>query len=164
MVSMCRAAPLTSTQRPCLHAVLFATSLLAWLVPANTLAQQQSSEHGNSSHSLPDAPIPHSDPQVAAPQTPPAEGSASVAGTVLDVSGATVSGADVSLMYGDGKQLHTMVTEANGEFSFVKISAGSYHVTVNAKGFAPFTSPEFALDVKQAYEVPGVALSIASAR
>src|ERR1700747_3627752 len=163
MVSMCRAAPLTSTQRPCLHAVLFATSLLAWLVPANTLAQQQSSEHGNSSHSLPDAPIPHSDPQGAAPQTPPAEGSASVAGTVLDVSGATVSGADVALMHGDGTQLLTMVSEANGEFNFTKIPAGSYLVSVSAKGFAPFTSAEFAVAVQQAYEVPDVSLFIAPA-
>jgi len=82
---------------------------------------------------------------------------------VLDVSGATVSGADVRLMHEDGTQLHTMVSEANGEFAFTKIPAGSYLVTVNAKGFAPFTSPEFALDVKQAYEVPDVALSVASA-
>jgi len=56
-----------------------------------------------------------------------------------------------------------MVSEANGEFNFTKIPAGSYLVTVNAKGFAPFTSPEFAVAVEQAYEVPDVSLSIASA-
>jgi hypothetical protein len=133
------------------------------LVPANAFAQQPTTEREISSRSLPDAPLPHPDPRNSAPQTPPADGSASVAGIVLDVSGATVSGADVSLMHGDGTQLHTMVSEANGEFTFTKIPAGSYLVTVNAKGFALFSSPEFALAVQQAYEVPGVSLSVASA-
>lgn len=78
------------------------------------------------------------------------EGSASVAGTVLDVSGGTVSGADVSLMHEDGTQMHTMVSEADGEFNFTKIPAGCYLVTMNAKGFAFFTSAEFAVAVRQA--------------
>ena len=56
-----------------------------------------------------------------------------------------------------------MVSEANGEFNFTKIPAGSYLVSVNAKGFAPFTSAEFAVAVQQAYEVPDVSLSIAPA-
>jgi hypothetical protein len=36
-------------------------------------------------------------------------------------------------------------------------------VTVNAKGFAPFASAEFAVAVRQAYEVPEVSLSVARA-
>ncbi|HET6931169.1 MAG TPA: carboxypeptidase-like regulatory domain-containing protein [Candidatus Acidoferrum sp.] len=124
-----------SASRPFLHAVLACALFLFSLAPANAVSQQTSS----------------------------AEGSASVAGTVLDASGATVSGADVRLSHGDGSQLHTMMSEANGEFSFRKIPAGSYLVTVNAKGFAPFTSAEFAVAVRQAYEVPDVSLSIASA-
>jgi hypothetical protein len=110
-----------------------------------------------------DTPLPHSAPQISPQQAPLAEGSASVAGTVLDASGATVSGADIRLSHGDGSQLHTMMSEANGEFSFAKIPAGSYLVTVYAKGFAPFTSAEFAVAVLQAYEVPDVSLSVASA-
>jgi uncharacterized lipoprotein YbaY len=82
---------------------------------------------------------------------------------VLDASGATVSGADVSLMQEDGTQVHTIVSEANGEFNFTKIPAGSYLVTVNAKSFAPFTSAEFAVAVRQAYELPDVSLSVARA-
>jgi Carboxypeptidase regulatory-like domain len=82
---------------------------------------------------------------------------------VLDVSGGTVSGTDVSLMHEDGTQLHTMVSEADGEFNFTKIPAGSYLVTVIAKGFAPFTSVEFAVAMRQAYEVPDVSLSVARA-
>jgi hypothetical protein len=138
-----------------LHAVLAGASLLLWFVPASALAQQGTAGPAIDSRSLPDAPLPKSDL---------AEGSASVAGTVLDVSGATVSGADVSLMHGDGTQLHMrMLSEANGEFTFTKIPAGSYLVIVNARGFARFTSPEFALAVKQAYDLPGVSLAVASA-
>jgi hypothetical protein len=91
------------------------------------------------------------------------KGSANVAGTVLDVSGAAVPGAEVSLMHGDGTELHTMVSEADGEFSFTKIPPGSYLVIVDAKGFAPFTSPEFDVTVLQTYEVPNVSLSVATA-
>ena len=133
------------------------------MVPARARAQQQASGREASSLSLPEAPLPHADPQNSAQQTPPAEGSASIAGTVLDASGATVSGADISLMHGDGTPLHTMLSEANGAFNFTRIPAGSYLVTVNAKGFAPFTSVEFAVAVQQAYEVPDVSLSVATA-
>ena len=82
---------------------------------------------------------------------------------MLDVSGGTVSGAEVSLAHEDGAQLYTMVSDPNGEFSFTKIPAGSYLVMVNARGFAPFTSAEFVVTVLQAYEVPDVSLSVAIA-
>ena len=149
--------------RPCLHAVFASASLLLCMIPASALAQQHTAGRGMISRSLPDAPSPNSGPRISAPQTPPAEGSGSVAGTVLDVSGAAVPGASVSLIHGDGTQLLTMVSEANGEFNFTKIPAGSYLVTVNAYGFAPFASAEFAVAVQQDYEVPDVSLSIAPA-
>jgi len=155
--------PMRKASCPPLLAVLASVTLLLCMAPASALAQQQTDGRVINSRSLPDAPLPNSDPQFSAQQTLPAEGSASVAGTVLDVSGATVSGADVSLMHGDGTQLHTMLSEANGEFNFRKIPAGSYLVIVSAKGFARFASAEFALAVQQAYEVPDVSLSVASA-
>ncbi|HET7108635.1 MAG TPA: carboxypeptidase-like regulatory domain-containing protein [Candidatus Acidoferrum sp.] len=120
---------------PFLHVLLAAAIFLLSIAPASARAQQSSS----------------------------AEGSASVAGTVLDASGATISGADVSLRHGNGSQFHSMASEANGEFSFTKLPAGSYLVIVNAKGFARFASAEFAVAVRQAYEVPDVSLSVASA-
>jgi hypothetical protein len=65
-------------------------------------------------------------------------------------------------MHRDGTQLHTMVSDANGEFSFIQILPGSYRVIVSAKGFALFTSAEFVVKVKQAYEVPDISLSVAT--
>jgi Carboxypeptidase regulatory-like domain len=82
---------------------------------------------------------------------------------VLDVSGASVAGAEVSLTHEDGTQSHTMVSDANGEFSFTEIVPGSYLVVVNAKGFAPFASAEFVVAGQQAYEVADISLSVATA-
>jgi len=89
------------------------------------------------------------------------EGSASVAGTVLDLSGASVPGANITLLHRDGTASDMMVSGANGEFIFVKILPGSYLLMVNAKDFAVFTSGVFVLTVQQAYELPAISLSLA---
>jgi len=133
------------------------------MVSASALAQHQTAESGISSRSLPDAPLPRFGPRSSAQPLVSAEGSGSVAGTVLDANGATVAGAEVSLTHQDGTQLHTMVSEANGEFNFAEILPGSYLVIVNAEGFAPFTSAEFVVAVQQVYEVPEISLSVAAA-
>ena len=150
---------------PCarLHAVLASASLLLCMVPTNALAQQQVAGRETSSRSLPDAPLAKKDPQNSAQQAPLEEGTASVAGTVLDISGAAVPGAVVNLTHQDGTEMHTMVSEEDGEFTFTKIPPGPYLVVVNARGFAPFVSEEFVVAVQQAFEVPIVSLSIAAA-
>src|SRR5260370_2243303 len=104
---------LRKAARPCLHAVFAGASLLLCMVPASALAQQQTAGRGIISRSLPDATLPHSDPQNSAQQTPPAERSASVAGTVLDVSGSAFPGANLSLIHGDRTQLLTLAYESN---------------------------------------------------
>jgi len=161
--SLPRKRILIKAAHACLPVVFAGASLLLCIAPASALAQARSDGRRIISGSVPDATLLDSHPQNSAQQTPPAEGSASVAGTVLDVSGGAVSGADVSLMHGDGTQLLAMLSGANGEFNFTKIPAGSYLVMVNAKGFTPFTSAEFAVAVQQDYEVPDVSLSIATA-
>jgi hypothetical protein len=137
-----------------LFAVLACASLLLFLASASLLAQQQTAGFEPSRSFLPERPL---------PKTPAEEGLASVAGAVLDLSGATVSGADVNLMHSDGTQSHTMLSNANGEFGFLKILPGSYLVVVNAKGFAPFTSVEFLVTDQQVYELPDISLSVATA-
>lgn len=127
--------------------------------------------------------VPVSDPLLASPTTTALSGAAvatqpdsistesglhvaatgSVTGIVLDLSGASVSGAEVSVMHEDGSELHTTVSGANGEFDFAKIPSGSYFVIVNAKDFAIFTSGEFVVADQQIYEVPDVSLSVATA-
>src|SRR5271166_1859914 len=97
--------------RPHLYAVLACASLLLCLVCGSLSAQQQTARLGPSPSFLPEAPL---------PKTSAAEGLAGVAGTVLDLSGASVSGADVNLMHRDGTQSHNVFSDANGEFSFLK--------------------------------------------
>lgn len=160
---MPRKRALRRAQCPRLHRVLAGAWLALCMVPASAVGQQRIVAGGVGGRSLADAPLRNSDPQSSPEQTPPTEGSANVAGTVLDASGACVPGAEVSLAHGDGTQLRTVASEADGEFDFAKIPPGAYIVIVNAKGFALFTSAEFVVTVQQAYEVPNVSLSIASA-
>ena len=94
--------------------ILACASLLLCLVPGSLPAQQQADGLGPSHSSLLEAPL---------PKASAAEGLAGVAGTVLDLSGATVSGADVNLMHSDGTQSHHMLSDANGEFSFLQDSS-----------------------------------------
>ena len=84
---------------PLLHAVLASALLLLCLVPANAFAQQPNRRE-ISKASLPDAPPLKSGLQGSA-NSLPVEGSGSVAGIVLDVSGAVVEGANVSLVHRD---------------------------------------------------------------
>jgi hypothetical protein len=143
--------------------VLAGVSLLVCMVPASALAQQQAAGRETNGHSLPDAPLPNSGPQNPAQPAAPAQGAGNVTGIVLDVSGASVPGAQVSLMHEDGTELHTMVSEGKGEFNFTGIPPGSYLVIVNAEGFATFTSAEFVVVDQQVYEVAGVSLTVATA-
>jgi hypothetical protein len=151
--------PLKKTARACLHAVFASTSLLLCMVPMGAFAQQQIAGRETTSGSLTDALLAKTGPALPSLS---AEGSASVAGTVLDISGAAVPGAEVSLTHEDGSELRMMVSDANGEFNFARIPPGPYLVVVSAQGFAPFTSKEFIVAAQQAYEVPIVSLSIAT--
>jgi hypothetical protein len=139
--------------RPHVYAVLACSSLLLCLASSSLPAQRQTAELRPSRSSL---------PETFLPKTPAEEGRASVAGTVLDLGGAAVSGADVNLMHSDGTQSRNMLSNANGEFNFLKILPGSYLVVVNAKDFAPFTSVEFLVADQQVYELPDISLSVAT--
>jgi hypothetical protein len=155
--------PLRKALCACLPAVLAGAALLLYMIPTRTIAQQQIAGREIGSSSFPDAPLAKSDPKISPQHSVSGEESSSVTGTVLDVSGAGVPGAEVSLTHGDGTELRTVVSEAGGEFNFTKIPPGPYLVVINAQGFAPFTSREFVVSGQQAYEIPDVLLSVATA-
>jgi len=130
--------------------------VLLSLLPGAGLAQERVASPSIDGNSLPDAPLPqHEDPMQDGETTAPAEGMANVSGTVRDVTGAVIPNAQVHLMVRDGLQLQAIRSDANGEFSF-KVPAGSYLVTVEAVGFAPFTTKEFTLNAQQVYVVPEI--------
>ena len=134
--------------------------VLLSLLPGAGLAQERVASPSIDGNSLPDAPLPqHEDPMQDGETTAPAEGMANVSGTVRDVTGAVIPNAQVDVTVRDGRQLQTIRSDANGEFN-VTVPAGSYLVTVEAVGFAPFTTKLFTLAPQQVYVVPEIVLSV----
>lgn len=62
-------------------------------------------------------------------------------GTVFDPLGAVVPEAQIALL-GNGATIAQTKSDSVGVFSFESLKAGRYHVTAEAKGFAPFTGQE----------------------
>ena len=116
-----------------------------------------------SDKNLPDAPQPQKDEQDSHGPAPLAAGSASISGIVQDVTGATVSGARVTLRDGEGAPRLAVISGLTGEFTFSGVPAGSYVVIVNAKDLQPFQSAPITLQERQAYVVPEILLRVAMA-
>lgn len=106
---------------------------------------------------LPDAPSTVASGETQEP------GSASVSGTVLDTSGAAISGADVTLTETRKSEERSITTGTDGSFSFSTLPSDSYTIVVKASGFQQFASPEFTLTPHQAFQVPSIVLSVAAA-
>lgn len=143
---------------------LGSVSLLLFSVISVTVHGQQKVAELDlaSSSSLPDAPLPQFPAQSSTAASSSAEGAAIVSGVVLDSSGAAIPGAHISLTSRDRTQSLRLTSGGAGEFIFTGLPAGRYLIMVNAKGFAPFTSTEFDLSSRQAYEVPNLTLSVGS--
>jgi hypothetical protein len=75
--------------------------------------------------------------------------SSSLFGTVQDATGAVVFGATVKIHNPVSGLERSVQTDASGQFSFPNIALNPYHLTVIAKGFAPY-----AQDVKLSSIVP----------
>jgi Carboxypeptidase regulatory-like domain len=84
-----------------------------------------------------------------------------ITGTVVDQTGAVVAGAHVKLTSAGGSPNREMLTGENGEFSFAKIAAGAFKVTVASAGLAAQTYSGV-LASGQFYIVPQIALAIAT--
>jgi hypothetical protein len=83
--------------------------------------------------------------QPAAPTPQPAH----IAGTVTDTNGDVIPEA-VVLLEGSGQNSRTVVANDNGFFQIDDVAPGGpYHVTVSAKGFADWKSPEALLQPGQ---------------
>jgi len=61
---------------------------------------------------------------------------ASLAGTILDPSGAVIPGAKVTLINEKSKQEQTITSNDNGEYRFQSVEAGSYTLKIEVVGFA----------------------------
>ncbi len=129
-----------------------AAALLAILCSCSALGQSL-----NNPADLPDAPVP------AAQLPAEAQGTAQVAGAVLDSGGGSaVPGADVELSASGKLGARTATSGSDGSFTFTGLPAGEYRLIVNARGFAAYTSPEFAVRPGETTAAPKVVLAVST--
>jgi hypothetical protein len=97
---------------------------------------------------------------VQSPETPLGQ----ITGTVTDVKGDAVIGATVILRRSpESTDQRTVVTTENGFFRFDALTpAVPYNITINADGFAEWTSPAITLEPGQVKLLGGVSLRIAT--
>lgn len=87
-----------------------------------------------------------------------------IIGTVTDVNDATIPGATVALQGPSNADPPHVVTGNDGIFQLEHINPGvPYRVTVHAKGFADWTSPEVILTPGQYMDLTGIRLRAAAA-
>jgi carboxypeptidase family protein len=126
------------------------------LRPAEVQNAARAEKPAETGDNLPDAPS-----TVANDQGEEA-GAASVSGTVLDISGAAISGAEVTLIETRKSQERSTTTGTDGSFSFSALAPGSYTIVVKASAFQQSASPQFTLTGHQVYQVASIVLSIAA--
>ncbi len=94
--------------------------------------------------------------QTASPQLP-----GTISGTVVDVSGAVVAGAHVTLAP-DNQSPSEAISVSDGQFTFASVPPGPFYLTITAQGFATLTSSG-TLQPGEKYIVLHTALAVATA-
>jgi hypothetical protein len=107
---------------------------------------------------LPDAPL----PPAPAAQPADAQFAGSILGTVQDAEGAEIPNAVVTLENTASKVERALTTGETGFFKFDAVEPGRFNLTVKSTGFSPWAT-DLALHTGESYDVPSVALEIASA-
>ena len=90
------------------------------------------------------------------------QSSGSINGTVVDSSGAVVSGAKVTLTRSGESSSQEVVTGNDGSYTFSNIAPGDFQITVTAASFAPKTFAGI-LQAGQAFEAPATVLGMGAA-
>lgn len=94
-------------------------------------------------------------------QPPVPQSSGSITGTVVDQSGAIVTGAHITLTHGNQSFKQEVLSGDNGQFSFANVVPGPFQLTITAAGFATQTSSG-TLESEQMYLVPQIVLTVAA--
>jgi Carboxypeptidase regulatory-like domain len=86
----------------------------------------------------------------------------SISGTVLDVNGGMVLGAQVTFVALDPPVSRTTMSDDQGQFSFPGLASGKFRFTVAATGFEPYASSEIVLYPGEKLILPEIRLSPAA--
>ncbi len=92
-----------------------------------------------------------------------AQGSGSIAGQVLDTTGAGVAKARVTLVGPDGHDQRVIDADERGAFLLEGLDRGPYRVIVAGPGFEPYVSAQIPLTPLQAFRLEGIELRVATA-
>src|SRR5271154_6145720 len=84
---------------------------------------------------------------LAAGRTPAQEISASVRGTVVDPSGAAVSGAKITATHVETGLQRTATSDAQGAYILLELPVGHYRVEAAAAGFKTYVQEGISLEV-----------------
>jgi len=84
-----------------------------------------------------------------------------LSGVITDVEGALVPGATVTLLENFAVKGRSVVADANGHFSFERVAAGPYTLTVQAAGMVGITQ-KGVLNPDQSVELPPIALAVSA--
>lgn len=87
---------------------------------------------------------------------------ASISGTVLDVTGGAVMGAQVTLVALDQPSTRSVLSNDQGGFVFTELAPGRFKFTVASTGFEPYASSELVLYAGEKLLVPEFRLSPAA--
>jgi carboxypeptidase family protein len=87
----------------------------------------------------------------------------SISGTVVDQSGAVVSGARIKLSSKDQSLNQEALSGADGQFFFPSVAPGAFQLAITAAGFAP-QSFSGTLHAGETESVPPIALTVADTR
>jgi hypothetical protein len=88
--------------------------------------------------------------------------SGSISGTIVDRTGAVISGARIQLTRADQSPARETLSGADGQFSFSNVALGSFQLTITSAGFAAQTSSG-TLQAGEVHVVPPITLAIAQA-
>ncbi|MGA3159915.1 MAG: carboxypeptidase-like regulatory domain-containing protein [Terracidiphilus sp.] len=153
----------------CYIPTILLTGIALLASPSHLLSQQPGSALiVAAAAELPEAPQPQQAPAGQSQTTAkPAQSvthdlqTGHISGTVLDVNGEIVPGANVVLEGPDPTDRRTIMANDNGFFEFENLKPGAtYHITISAKAFINWISPAFVLTPGQYISLTDIRLKL----
>jgi hypothetical protein len=144
----------STTQLPAIAILLLLAGACAKILPAQQLLASETN--------LPDAPSARLSQEASHPPPVPKEVPATISGVVSDILGGLVPGAEIKLTEKGHPGERQIVSDSEGNFTFADLQPGVYTVLIASPGLETFQSPVIVLRAGEKFELPDIALPIAS--